>query len=746
MAQRAPSAVPPGLAADVGTFARTLVIAVRARQMYSGTHPVAVAAAERCRPTVGPLLAVPGLVLGVTPTTLRVNNEPLPPDIRVREAAALLNGQDIVALRFAAMPTAVQLADFLMLLTFDGEAVRTGGGPARIWENFGHGWLRVDQIEYDVLLAPVQAPLPGRAAAPADAPAPPHAVARDGVWDSLVRSVVSAREMDVSSEQRLLEVARSAPAIRALAEDVALTFDGEGGESGRAATVLMTLQRLVSFVEQEAPDGAAPTIERVAEAAAQLEPALLMRTVAEAAESGVGTPIVKALGERFSDDQVATLVAAAMAAEGKATGRMASALSTLAPDGERQERVLRLARRHVEAAGGPDSDAAWATLEKFLEGPEDAAYVSRLYGEALGRAEARSHGLRLDAPPRIGEWLATVSADSVRTLSTTVLLDLFGLEAEPTALVDTARDLAALADDLLLAGDTGEAARVVAALADAQAERDPDRAAAGRAGIDDLVQSPSLRELAGMAGDLDDEAFGQFERLCVALGPRVLDPLVSVLVELPEGRTRDRVAHAVASFRDDAVASLARSLASADIEHGRLVIHLMRELGTAQAVATLEAITRDGRPEHVRAAINELATMDDDHATSVLGHLLRSERDAVRHLTIDALAAARPRLAGALLASLLDDAQVVGRDFDVAKRALTALRLVGDAGAVPAVARVLRLRSWRAWRRAARLRRLAASVLVSLSAPEAADAIEAARHAGGRARRAVRIAELERGC
>lgn len=743
MAQRAPSAVPPGLAADVGTFARTLVIAVRARQMYSGTHPVAVAAAERCRPTVGPLLAVPGLVLGVTPTTLRVNNEPLPPDIRVREAAALLNGQDIVALRFVAMPTAVQMADFLMLLTFDGEAVRTGGGPARIWEHFGHGWLLVDQIEYDVLLAPVQAPVAGKATgAPAAAPAPPHVVARDGVWDSLVRSVGQAREMDVTSEQRLLEVARSAHAIRALAEDVALTC---GGEPGRAATVLMTLQRLVSFVEQEAPEGAAITIERVAEAAAQLEPALLMRTVAEAAESGVGTPIVKALGEQFSDDQVATLVAAAMAAEGKATGRMASALSTLAPDAERQERVLRLARRHVAAAGGPDSEDVWVTLEKFLEGPEDAAYVSRLYGEALGRAEARSHGLRLDAPPRIGEWLATVSADSVRTLSTTVLLDLFGLETEPTALVDTARDLAALADDLLLAGDTGEAARVVAALADAQAGGDSNRATAGRAGVDDLVQSPSLRELAGMAGDLDDEAFGHFERLCVAIGPRVLDPLVSVLVELPEGRARDRVAHAVAAFRDDAVASLARSLGSTDLEHGRLVIHLMRELGSAQAVAALEAVTRDGRPEHVRAAINELATMDDAHVTSVLGHLLRSDRDAVRHLTIDALAAARPRLAGALLASLLDDAQIVGRDFDLAKRALTALRLVGDAGAVPAVARVLHLRSWRAWRRAARLRRLAASVLVSLSAPEAADAIEAARHAGSRARRAVRVAELERG-
>lgn len=740
MAHRATPANPASLAADVAAFARTLVVAVRARQMYSGAHPVAAAAADRCRPTIAPLAAVPGLVLGVTPATLRLNGEPLPPDIRVREAAALLNAQDIVALRFAAVPTDLELANFLLLLTFDSEAVRAGGGPAGVWDNFGHTWLQIDQIEYDALLTPVSGGSPPKAGI-REAESPGTAVLRDHVWDALVRSVGRGhQEMDVASEQRLLQVARSVDAIEALAADAAASCGGEGADGHRAAALLTTLQRLVSLVEREAPADAGPTVDRVADAAGRMDPALVMRTMAEAAESGVGTPLIKAIGEQFSDDQLATLVAAAMAAEGKATGRMAAALSTLAPDAARQTRVLRLARVRAEDRGA-EAAAAWTALGKFLEGPDDAAYVSQMYGESLGQAEARSHGLRLDAPPRIAEWLATVSAESVRTLSATVLLDLFGLEDKPDVIEDTARDLAALADDLLLAGDTTEASRVVTALAAAAACSDPDRARAGGAGIDELLGSPALRELAAMAGDLDAQAFDDFERICAHLGPRVIEDLVSVLVELPEGLARARLAHAVSAFRDEAVTCLCRSLGETDAEHSRLIIHMMRELGTAHAVAALEAITHDGHPDHVRAAIHELATMEDDGASRALDQLLRSGSTGVRHAVIDALAASRPRCASVLLAGALAGARLVGQDHEFAKRTLAALRLVGDADAVPAIAEVMQIRSLVAWRRAGRLRRLAAAVLLAMRIPEAAAACDAAARDGGMlVRRALRAA------
>jgi hypothetical protein len=482
-------------------FVRTLVTAARSYSMYDAQHPTAQAAIQRCRATIGALVAHAGLVIGVTPQTLLANGEPIVSDARIQEGCALLNNHDIRAMRIVALPSPIAVGHFLTLLGFDAEAVRRRGGPARIWADYGHGWLQIEQIDYDRLLANT---LPGpieavRRGSPADRVAQPAPIERDHVWQSLVRAIGDGRgSLDVQAERRLMDIAHSAEAIAELAADAARAQTAEGAalEAARAAALLMTFQRLSSYVEMHAPQDLDGVTANIAEAAARAAPAVLVGAAAESAESGLGADMVRAIGRQFDDDRVAQVVAGALTERGQEPARIATALQALVPDPARRQRVLHLARvraGHSSARPADDVSSALASLERLLAGPADEAYVSRLYGGTIAQAEARSNRLRLDAPARLDEWMRSVSAESVRASSATVLIDLFALETTPATLFETARDLAQLAEDLLLADDRAEAERVVQALALAAGGPDAQRAAAARAALETIAAGGNQR-------------------------------------------------------------------------------------------------------------------------------------------------------------------------------------------------------------------------------------------------------------
>jgi hypothetical protein len=744
--QPLPSPVSAAVARDVAAFARTLVAAVRAQQMYSSQHPTAAAAVERCRATLRAVAAHDGLVIGVTPTSLLANNEPLPSDLRIREAGGLLNDHDILRLRVVTQPSVLALSDFLILLSFDPDAMRRRGGPARIWEQYGHLWLVIDQIDYEVLLAgaaagTVQTADGGKRPEPGYKPV----LERDQVWRSLVRVMADGRAaVDVSAERRLLDIAQSPEAIHALAMDAADAQDvmGAAKEAAQAAAVLMTFQRLASFVELQSPQDLESVLSNIAEAAAQADPALLMRAIGEAAESGLGLDVVKAIGERFDDRQVADLLAAALAAEGKATARIASALHTLTPANDRQGRVLRLARHHAaESPSAPRDDVSsvWLTLERFLAGPADSAYVSRLYGESLEQAEARSNRVRLDAPVKLDEWMRSVAPESMRTLSATLLIDLFSLERNPAAVLETAKDLAVLTDDLLIAGDALEAVRVVEALDGASRSTDPERSSAAAAGLADVQRCPGLRETAQNVGELDDRHVEALRRVFEILGPATAPLLVDALASQPAGTGRARLVTLLVGFREHALDALIEAVAFADTDQSRTLVQVLVGVGGHRAITLLHAWARSPRPDLMREAVYGLVSCNDPSAAQAVVSLLRTGALDARAAAVDAVASSHRPVASGLLAGVLRDLKPLGREHGLCLRTLAALRLVGAADAVPAIADVMRARSWLAWRRAGRLKLAAVSVLAGMQFPEARQAIaDAAERGDFRLRRAAR--------
>ena len=739
-----PLIVPPHVPGDVATFARVLVAAARTWQMYSPEHPASSAVLVRLKKAVDALLPYPGLSIGVTPKTFMVNGEALPADARLSEAADLLHEHDVLRLRFLAPTTNAVLSDFLRILMQDAEEVRTRGGPARLWKELGHQSLEIDQIDFEGLMADrktatrnaAQSSVLGDKAGSAVAPADP--TARDGIWAAIVRSMSSGlATKGLSVQHRLLEIARSAEAIEALAIDATLGDEETGPNvatmAAQAATVLTTFQRLVRAVEAQSPDEVDNTLRNLAEAASHLDPQLVMRAVGESAESGMGTEVTTAMGRWFDDDQVAHMLARSLAAEGRASGRMAAALSTLAPDPVRRQRVLRMARDYSTRDMGKVTnglDTAWHALEQLLSGSGASAYTSTEYAVSLDDAESRSYQLSLTTPAQMDGWIQTVSSDSVRTMSSVLLLDLFSLEERPSRITETADDLAAVAEDLLMAADTVETERIVNGLAAIAVGPSPGHAQAASKALHSIAVSKSICDMGATLADFDDAQLAWFDRICHQLGVPVLASIVASMVAASEGEGRRRLEQVIVAFGDPAVAPVARLLENPDWPLRRAAIHCLGRIGTVGAIAVLQKLIGDADASAVHETVAALMRIDDPSALRPVASALRDGPPGLRLLVVGALAASHERRASPLLAAALDETDPFGPGYELVLLMLGALRIVGDDKAVPAIARMLRAWSWRRLARTNRVKRSAASVLASMKSDAARGALDAAIRGG----------------
>jgi hypothetical protein len=405
--------------------------------------------------------------------------------------------------------------------------------------------------------------------------------------------------------------------------------------------------------------------------------------------------------------------------------------------------VVRLAQS-ISASTDKQSglESMWTSLQQFMSGPSDTTYVSDGYSATLEQAETRSHRLTLDVPPELDAWVRTVSSESVRSLSVTLLLDLFSLEEQSAAVSETANDLAALACDLLLSADLEEALRIVVALQEAGSAGKSARALAARLSLESVATSESLSEMMAMVGDLDDVRFSQFVRLCLTLGPGVLRPAVLGFAASPTEAVRRRIRDLFDAFGEGALATLGRLTAEEDWPVARAAIQLLGLFASPTAIALLQPIAKGQDLRKAREAITALIRHQDPAAVKAVARILALGSREVRHMAVDALAASRDRRASPVLAGLLPQLDAIGDDFELAERTMAALRIVGDDSAVDGLVAMTRTRGWFAWARRRALRQTAVEVLLHLKTPAASSAVEDFARRGDRQMRRLARAAL----
>ncbi len=670
----------PELVRESVTLCRALVAAARSWGLYPPEHPAVQAAVNRLASAL-PASGSSAIAFTVTPRTLTIAGVSLPDELPVTDCARLLHERDVLVVGFLGTVPAAALESLLALLSRPAEEVRSSGGPGAIWAERGDPSILIESIDYERLLRDRDDEGPER---------------RDDVWQSIVAAMSSGTGLfDEAQQERLLEISGSSSHISMLAGDVSApkcAADGSPLITTQAATVLAVFRHLTSLVEVVTPERVPEVFRNVAAAAATLDPHVVLQMM-QIDDGSLSEPLVARLASAFDDQQVAQLLAGALARDGKATARLAQIFDTIAPDVERRERVLTMTRSFLSETDfgrGGQFGAAWASMEALLLGYDEKPYVSDAYQTTLAGADARAREMAArNLPPDLPGWMDSIDQEHVRRLSVQMLTDLLSIEDDPNRAIEIARDLAALGEDVLMCGDFEDACGVATVLAKAAETPGAVTQAACRAALTDLAQSLSLASAASVLGDLDEPAAQALARCCRLLGPLAVASLAPALGGEPDGAAWTRAAAIVSAFGAGAVKPLA-GLADAPAWRIRWsAAVLLGRTRQVAAVTPLQALMRQGDSRVTRAAITALAGIEDPSAGRAVHDVLAAASPDSRAALLDAVVSAGDRRIVPFLCELLEAADPFGPDHTLVLDLLKALTRLRDERAIPALASAL---------------------------------------------------------
>ena len=716
MAQRAASTADTIRSAV--NLARALTIGLRSWSFYPPEHPAVGLAVEKLM-AAGAEATVGGLLqLAVTPHALLVDGVILDSqELSVAECAALLHDRDILQITIVAAPDESVVRALLSVLSLDRETRRERGGPAAIWAAEAQTSVLVEQIDYQEIL---------------ERDFDEGAARRDATWPAIVRSIVGGRKMfTVEEQQRLLEISRDVGAIGELAKDTKEPFctpDGSPLLTTQAATILAVYRHIAKTVTALEPERAQEVMESLTLAASGLDPATAFEVLRQEETTDDTIQIVSALKATFDDQQIALLLARAMATPGHPTARLAQVLDTMAPDDERKRRVLTLAKRLVgerDFGNKRPIDDIRQSLDELLLNYDESTYVSNEYRQSMDLATTRAADLSARGlPPEMSAWLDTLGHESVRRLSGQLLMDLLRNERDADRAAETARDMGAFVEELLLAGVFGEGVPVIQELV-AAIDRKPALAPrAYRDAVDAIGRSTAYTEAATALAEQSAEEFGDFQLLSLGIGSSTAAGLLTAYQREDGGLGADRASGLLAQLGPPVIPHLVHAIDAAPWYAQREIARVLGQIGTAAAVPPLQTLLRRADLRVMQTAVASIARIDDPAAARALHTVLKSTSGEARTAVIAALVGLKDPRVVPMLARILHDSDAFGDEHGLVLDTLGALASIRDDRAIPQIATLAKQRRWLNWGKTRRLRETALRTLLRIGSQRSRQAFD----------------------
>jgi HEAT repeat protein len=723
----------PEVSRSVSALARTLVAAARIWALYPAEHPAVRGSLDRLRGSIAESCNGQVFTFGVTPDTLLVAGIAVEGRDAgaIAEAARWLHDRDILQLTFAGEVTVPGLQRLLGMLSEDSRIIRRRGGPAKVWAEEGDAAIAVEQIDFSQVLADRDVTNPVRR--------------KDDIWRSIIRGILDRKKpTDEAAQARLLEIAGDVTAIGELANDVIAphhTMDGSPMLTSQAAAVVAAYHHLVGIVDVLSPERRQEVMQNLAAATANLNPHVVMQMLSggeavagAGGEAGSGA-VVSGIIDAMDDNRVAQLLATTLAIEGQASERLATVFNTIATDDDRKTRVLSLTRRMLSETDFGRQDAfqnLWSSMEELLLTYNEKPYVSASYRSGLDRVGARAEQMASEVPADLVELLDTLGQDNVRRLSVRLLIDLLTLEKDPARAPELARDVAALTEDLLLAGDYESTLAVVTALQEQAANPAGVSSQSSRLALDGVVSTAPFVETAAILGDMAEAEAGLFADICRRIGAAATDALKGHLEEEAATPGRARATAIIREYGVRAVGRLSSVVGSRKWAAQRNVAELLGDIAAAEGVPLLQPLLRGHDARVTTAAVRALSNIKDPAAARAVHTVLRAASGDQRRAVVDALVAQRDARVVPVLVRIVEESDPFSADHAIVLEALDALARVGDDQAVPALATVMRKKKLLARKKSRALKAQSLAALRGINTTAASAAIKDAAKTGDR--------------
>jgi HEAT repeat protein len=724
----------PEVSRNVSALARSLVAAARSWGLYPPDHPALGGALDRLRIAIGDACGGQVFAFGVTPDTLLVAGVAAggKDALAIAEAARWLHDRDILRMTFTGAIDVPALQTLLSILSEDPRVIRQRGGPAKVWADEGATSLVIEQIDFSQVLEDREVVHPVRR--------------KDDLWRSIVRGILDRRRpTEKAAQERLLAISGDVVAIGELAGDVIAphhTPDGSPMLTSQAAAVVAAYHHLVGIVDVLSPDRKQEVMQNIAAATASVNPHVVMQMIGGGSAEGQGATggggertVIAEIMAGMDDTRVAQLLATTLAIEGQASQRLATVFNTIATDDERKTRVLSLTRRMLSETDFGRQNAfqsLWSSMEELLLTYNERPFVSQSYRTGLDGVAERAERMATDVPADLAELIDTLGQDSVRRLSATLLIDLLALERERARAPELARDVAALCEDLLLAGDFESALAVVTALQTHAADSAKITSQPSRLALDGLVSTAAFHETADLLGEMGEPEAALFTSICTRVGPAATDAVRDQLEADAMTPGRERAAAIIRGYGARAATRLAPLASSKNWAARRNAAELLGEIGAPEGVPLLQTLLRGGDGRVMAAAVRALAGIKDPAAARAVHTVLRAATGEQRRAVVDALVAQRDARVVPVLVRILDESDPFGADHAIVLETLDAVASVGDDQAVSALSGLMRKKKLLARRKVKAVREKSVAALRAIRTPNAVRALDEAARTGDR--------------
>jgi hypothetical protein len=737
--QAPPEPLSPEYAGRLAEFAKACKAATRIVSMYPATHPAIQSALARIGEATKQATTHGPFSITVLPDALLVNGRGLPkPESSATELAVLLHQQLIGELTLYDRLDNQGWHTFLSLLAKSPEDARALGGVTKAWDATGNKAIKLTEIDYAEVLR--ERGGSGDSAS----------------WDRILTALKEEKDEkehdEHSTMDTLMELAGDSEKLADFAQRVQELGKVRGDDSIQQRKSLLELMHgLANYAAERQPEQLNQVLDKMAGAAAQLSPDMLLSLITDPPPLPGGTgqkmDLAGELQMRLTDEMLTKFLVDNIVKDRGATNRLATAFQTLVPDPSKQQDILAAATEQAAAMfkDDPQFENVWTSSSEMLMSYSDAKFVSEGYARELTTAQTQAVDVEKigdDPPVRIRAWLATVSDTEVRALDQHLILDLLRIEARPEAwagVLDTAINLI---DQLVLVGDLMLASQLLEAIvAISKDEAAPFKAAAG-AGVTKLVGGPMVRHMSMFLQKATDNEFALAKKMCTTIGPSLVKPMSDALMGEDNARIVRRLRDILVSFGPAAREYANELKSSRNPAVRRAAIDLLRGLAGDAALPELRQMLDDTDSQVQREALRAIVQVGTREAYQLLEQALKSGAEHTRDVIMQAIGGFRDEKAAPLFLYILTNTDYKTNE-GVYTQAIESLGKVAlDERSVSALKEILYRGEFWAGGRTVRLRTAAARALRSMGTPGADFALEEAATAGPRAVRKIAKAAL----
>jgi HEAT repeat protein len=725
--------MPVEQAALVAEFARTCKAAARSVSLYPPTHPAIRGSLARVSSAAERLTAAGNVTLTVHPDQLVIDGRSaVRPDPAIAELAALLHERLVGELTIERAAADDDWLALLLVLARAPDDLIADGGIGRAWAASGRSHFAIREIDYAEVLRE-------------------RAGGHTAEWDRIIAFCLQGDPgtMDERALASLLDAVGDPQRFGELIDRLENGPASKGASIGaRAAALLQLLRTAVSAAEQQGPGVTEQALDSIAASSAKLTPEMMLAVLAQRrSPDHEHARVATAVVDRMSDGTIASFVAHAVAAEHKATERLAQAFEALVPESDRKDRLLDMAESEARATPlGADTgfEELWQNAANMLKSYSDKKYVSEDYGLELSTMRTQAiqvEHLSDDPPERLQTWLATVSDDAIRQLDASLLMDLLHIESEPAQWQDVAFIAATEVERRALLGDLDAAQHLIERMvAEAGADGRQGLQHASAAAREKLASGPLIRHLVQQLRRTNDQDVKMIGRLCHAIGPPVVRPLAEALAVEEDKRAIRALREILLGFGAAGRQSVEQLKTSSNPAVRRTAIDLLRVFGGNEALPELVSMLGDADPEVQRDSIRAIVQIGSRDAYSVLERAIVAGGPA-REMILQQLLELRDDKSVPLLCYVLNHTEPRGTLTKVHADVIDALgSLSVHAESIRTLRRALYRGEWWAPFRTAALRRSAAAALRRIGTEEARAVLEEAARTGSRGvRSAARV-------